>query len=135
MEFLLRFLVLPVWLVGSIVYCLSIRAALMKWPRLAPFCWRLSLMGIAMVGACAALIAWPGPAYLVKHWDLYYTLFYQFCFLIGPLVAATPMLVVAVKQKKGWLATFVVPAVICYLVSAFFLFADIFVYEAAFGPG
>jgi hypothetical protein len=134
MEIILRFMVLPVSLVASIVFCLAMRASVAKWPSLAPLFWRVALVGTVAVSVCVALSIWPGPAYLETSCQLSYLAFYRLCFLIGPPVVATFLIVDAVTKRKGWLATFLVPSIACFAVCAVFLFADIAVYEAAFGP-
>lgn len=134
MEFFLRFLFMPVSFVASIVFCLLMRAALLKWPKISPLCQRLAAAGAAAVVLCIAVSIWPGVATLNQNWPLLYGIAYRVCFLIGPPVVATLLIAYAVKKKKGWLATFLVPSIACFAVCGIFLFGDIFVYEAAFGP-
>lgn len=134
MEFFLRFLVMPVSLVASLVFCLLMRATLVKWPKIIPLCQSLSAAGAATVAICIAVSIWSGVAVLNQKWPLIYGIAYRVCFLIGPPVVATLLIANAVKKKKGWLATFLVPSVVCFAVCGVFLLGDIFVYEAAVGP-
>lgn len=135
MEIMLRVLVMPVSLVASVVFCLLMRAALLKWPKFLPFCSALALVGVLMVGVGILISIWPGAAYLNNGWPILYGIFYRVCFIVGPPMAATLLIADAVKKRKGKVAAVYVPSGVCFVVCIVFLLGDIAVYEAVFGPG
>lgn len=134
MEFFLRFTIMPVSLVASIVFCLLAWLSLRKWPQLSPACSVLAGVGCVAVAMCIAISVWPGATSMNQKWPLFYGLFYRFCFLIGPPAIATLLIVDAVKKKKGKTAALLLPIIACFFVCVVFLIGDIAVYEAAYGP-
>ena len=134
MEIILRLLLLPVALVASVVYCSLLRSALMKWPRSISLLAVISIFGALAVTSCIVLTIRPGAAYLSQHWPLSYVILYRLCFVIGPPVAATPIISDSVKKQRGKLGSLVIPSAVCFAVCVVFLFGDIAVYEAVYGP-